>query len=213
MIKRQLSNPDSPQYKILQHGCDYVTDAELISVLTGRNVEQAREISTKYKMNHLAKMSYHELLNIGLPSVSALRLVASFALIRRRQPDNDNVVHSSKDAFMFVRPYLADKIHEEMYAIFLNRSNRVICIWKVSQGGISGTVTDIRLILKKAIEVAASSLVLAHNHPSGNLKPSQADMAITKKIDEAGKMLDVKILDHVIIGDNAYFSFADEGLI
>lgn len=122
-------------------------------------------------------------------------------------------IQSSNDVFELFQPLLADIPHEEFWVALLNRSNRIIDTIRVSQGGVSGTVTDIRLILKHAIEKLASSIILCHNHPSGNNKPSDNDIAITRKVKDAGNVMDIAVLDHIIICEKNYYSFADEGII
>ena len=121
-------------------------------------------------------------------------------------------IRSSKDIFEFFHPILADLPHEEFWVVFLNQSNKIIDKYRVSQGGISGTVIDVRLIMKAAIEKLASGIILCHNHPSGNLKPSGSDIKITKKMRDAGEIMEIKVLDHIIVTDESYFSFADEGI-
>ena len=122
-------------------------------------------------------------------------------------------IESSITAFEALYPYLADLDHEQFYTMLVNRSNKGIDIVKISQGGVSGTVADSKLIFKSAVEKLASGIILAHNHPSGNLSPSQADITLTRKLQEAGKLLDISVLDHIIIANNEYFSFADQGMI
>ncbi|HRR94201.1 MAG TPA: JAB domain-containing protein, partial [Bacteroidales bacterium] len=122
-------------------------------------------------------------------------------------------IKSSRDVFELINPMLADLKHEEFWILFLNRSNRVINRMKLSQGGISGTVTDVRIVMKKAIEFLASGIIVCHNHPSGNLNPSESDSKITQKIREAGNLMDIQLLDHLIISERDYYSFADNGLL
>lgn len=152
----------------------------------------------------------------GIGEAKAVSITAALEIGRRRKDEDapvQSVIQSSRDAFAIMQPIVGDLMHEEFWILLLNRSNRLIEAMRTSQGGISGTVTDIRMILKNAILRTASSIVLCHNHPSGNLKPSRADLDITKKMNEAAKMMDLKVLDHIILADRDYFSFADEGLL
>lgn len=146
----------------------------------------------------------------------AVTIAAALEMGRRRIEEGmeeKQTITSSKNAYDVLQSKLSDLPHEEFWVIFMNRRNTVIKIDCISRGGVSGTVVDIRLILKPAIECLASGIILAHNHPSGNLKPSQEDISITKKVKEAGKLMDIVIQDHLIIGDNSYLSMADEGQI
>jgi len=152
----------------------------------------------------------------GIGEAKAISIISALELGRRRKMfvnDKPSKIESSQSAFEGLYPYLADLDHEQFYTILLNRSNKVIDIIKVSQGGVAGTIADARLIFKSAVEKLASGIILAHNHPSGNLKPSQADIALTKKIKEAGVLLDISVLDHIIIANDKYFSFSDQGMI
>jgi DNA repair protein RadC len=134
---------------------------------------------------------------------------------RRKLAEAEDVfqIRSSKDVADIFQPLLSDLLHEEFWILFLNRSNRVISRMKLSQGGISGTVTDVRIVMKKAIECLASGIIVCHNHPSGNLNPSESDSKITQKIKEAGNLMDIQLLDHLIISDKDYYSFADNGML
>ena len=134
---------------------------------------------------------------------------------RRNQTDSaeKHGISSSKDVFNYFQSILSDLTHEEFWVLYLNRSNKVIDKYKLSQGGVSGTVIDVRLVLKRALELLASSIVVCHNHPSGNRNPSENDSAITEKLKQATAQMDIKLVDHLIIADNSYFSFCDEGLL
>ena len=152
----------------------------------------------------------------GIGKAKAITLIAALELGRRRKlsdPKEKFKISSSQDAYNFLSPLVEDLSHEEFRVLYLNRSNRVVDQKKISQGGISGTVIDVRIILKFAIEVLASSLIISHNHPSGNLQPSDADIQITRKIKEAAKWHDIELLDHIIISDKHYFSFSDKGIL
>lgn len=155
--------------------------------------------------------SYH-----GVGQAKSITIVAAMELGRRRQlsgPLQHPQIKKSADVFALMHPILADLPHEEFWVLILNQANKVIHRFNSSKGGISGTVIDVRLIMEKALYQHASSLILCHNHPSGNSKPSKADISITQKLSEAGKILDIQVLDHVIVAENHYFSFADEGMI
>jgi DNA repair protein RadC len=208
-IKKQ----DSPAYKLLEKGTASMTDSELISVITGKTVEQVRDALAEYRVIDLGKLDYCQLVAVGIPHTASLRLMASLELSRRKEYPEEVQITTSKAAYDIMRPIIGHLDHEEQFVIFLNRANKVKKIWQHTVGGISGTVNDIRLILKKAVDIKSSSIIMAHNHPSGNIKPSQSDIAIIKKLKEACKLLDITLLDSLIICENHYTSFADEGLI
>ena len=208
-----MKEQDSPAYKLLGYGTSNMTDSELLSIITGRSVEKVRETLSEYNVATLGKLNYHQLKNVGLSHTASIRLIASLELSRRKQFEQPAVIQSSRDAFNVMQPIIGHLDHEEQHVIFLNRTNRIIQVWKHSQGGISGTVCDVRLIMKKAIELTASAIVLAHNHPSGNTNPSRADIEMSKRFKGSAEILDIKVLDSLIICENAYTSFADEGII
>ncbi len=216
---------DRPREKMLTKGIRTLSDAELIAILIGSGnlketaVELSRRILAQANNNlhELARMSVDDLKKFkGVGEAKAINIMAALELGRRRkesEPEEKVQVTSSADVARIFQPLLGDLPHEEFWVLLLNRSNRVIDKQMVSQGGIAGTVTDVRIILKVAVEKLASSIILCHNHPSGNLQASEADRTITKKIKEAGKWMDIPVVDHVIIGNEKYFSFADKGLI
>lgn len=215
---------DRPREKLIAKGLQSLSDAELIAILisSGNRGETAVElakrilISADNNLNTLGKLSLNDLQKFkGIGEAKAIAIVAALELGRRRKLSEiieKKIIRSSKDIFEFFHPILADLPHEEFWVVFLNNSSKIIDKLKISQGGLSGTVIDVRLIMKAAIEKLASSIILCHNHPSGNLKPSKNDIEITKKMREAGKILDIKVLDHIIVTDESYFSFGDEGL-
>ncbi|NMC41871.1 MAG: DNA repair protein RadC [Bacteroidales bacterium] len=216
---------DRPREKLYNKGTSALSDAELLGILIGsgtRNrsaVDLGRELLAiaGNNLNILGKMSISEITKIhGIGNARAITIAAALELGRRRKlaelPDTVQI-KSSRDVFEIVNPLLADLKHEEFWILFLNRSNRVINRMKLSQGGISGTVTDVRIIMKKAIEFLASGIIVCHNHPSGNLNPSESDSKITQKIREAGNLMDIQLLDHLIISERDYYSFADNGLL
>ncbi|MEP7264705.1 MAG: DNA repair protein RadC [Bacteroidota bacterium] len=216
---------DRPREKLLQHGRHTLSDAELVAILirTGTKnasaVDLAREILLRSgnDLNTLARLNPRELARIkGMGMVKAVTLVAALEIGRRRREAEamkKEKITGSKDVVDLLQPHLADLIHEEFWLLLLNRANHIIHKTAISKGGISGTVVDPRLIFKEAIEHGASGIILSHNHPSGNTKPSEADIQLTKKLRDAGKNLDIDILDHIIIAGNSFFSFADEGLM
>lgn len=216
---------DRPREKLLDSGSLSLSDAELIAILIGSGnrdetaVELSRRIlgSCENSLNLLGKQTVMELMQFrGIGRAKAVAIAAALELGRRRREETVSKkpsVQSSRDAYAIMQPIVGDLLHEEFWILLLNRSNRLIETLRTSQGGISGTVTDIRMILKNAILHSASSLVLCHNHPSGNLKPSRADMDITRKMKDAAGFMDIKVLDHIIMADRHYFSFADEGLL
>jgi len=216
---------ERPREKVMANGIQYLSDAELLAILLGsgtRNqtaVGLARIIlkSAGNSLQELGRQSISELIRIkGVGPAKAITLLAAMELGRRRagmQHAEKLPVKSSQTVFKIFHPLLGDLDHEEFWLLMLNRANRVLGRYKVSQGGLSGTVIDTRIILKKALDNLASSIIVCHNHPSGNMQPSEADVQITGKLKKAAEMLEIKLLDHVIIADKSYFSFADEGLI
>lgn len=216
---------DRPREKLIAKGLQSLSDTELIAILlaTGsRNrsaLDLAKEVlkSAQNNLNALGRKSLTDLQQInGIGQAKAISIIAALELGRRRKLSEilqQQRITSSQEVFDIFGSMLSDLPHEEFWVLFLDRANKIIDKYKFSQGGISGTVTDVRLILKKGIELLASSMILCHNHPSGNLSPSQADNQITQKISKGGAMLDIQVLDHLIIGNNLYFSYADQGLL
>jgi DNA repair protein RadC len=216
---------DRPREKMLKHGFIALSNAELIAILIGSGnlsesaVELSRRILSDVKndLDKLGKSSVEKLkVYNGIGEAKAINILAALELGRRRILSGNGIqtkINSSEDAFNVINFELSDLTHEEFWVIYLDRANNVIDKAKISQGGISGTVIDVRIILKQAIEKMASSIILAHNHPSGNLSPSQSDLDITRKASEASKLVDMKVLDHIIVAGNNFSSLADEGLI
>jgi len=198
-------------YKLEQRGFDSLSDREVLSLMADTNDPE------KFKnldLLDLAKMSITELIAAGLTKREAQIVASAFEASRRRQALSalDAIqIRSSASVFEYFSALLSDLPHEEFHVMFLNRANRVIKSERISQGGVSGTVTDVRLILKRAIELLASGMVISHNHPSGNTSPSDSDIRITQKIKEAGALLDIQLLDHIIVTGRDYYSFADNG--
>ncbi|OFX88369.1 MAG: hypothetical protein A2W99_07815 [Bacteroidetes bacterium GWF2_33_16] len=214
---------DRPREKLLKKGILSLSDAELIALLIGSGTrnESAVELAKKVlknannNLNELGKLEINDLKkNKGIGEAKAITIMAALELGRRRKISDvidKQKITSSADVNEVFQPLLGDLPHEEFWILLLNRSNKIIDKFKISQGGISGTVIDARLILKLAIEKLASSIVLCHNHPSGNKLPSEADDSITQKLINGGKLLDIKVLDHIIIADTQFYSYADEG--
>jgi DNA repair protein RadC len=217
------SEDDRPREKLMLKGKSALSDAELIAILIGsgsRN-ESAVDLSKRIlasadNLNVLGKMSISQLMNFkGIGEAKAITIISALELGRRRRAE-DAVelvkITSSKRVFEIMQPIIGELPHEEFWVLFLNNSNKVISKSQLSKGGISGTIVDVRLVFKLALESGATALILCHNHPSGNLQPSDADRKITKKIKLAGDSLDVKVLDHLIITETKYYSFVDEGI-
>lgn len=216
---------DRPREKLLSKGLKSLTDAELLAILigSGQKNESAVEVAKKVlnlaqnNLNELGKLSINEFETVkGIGEAKAITLISALELGRRRKLSESKEkykIGGSKDAFNYMQPFLEDLSYEEFWVIYMNRSNRIIDQVKISQGGISGTVIDVRIILKHAIEKLASTIIICHNHPSGNLQPSKSDIQITSKLKEASKFHDIELLDHLIISDSSYYSFADEGII
>ena len=214
---------DRPREKLMLKGKSALSDAELIAILIGsgsRN-ESAVDLSKRILVsaggiNSLAKLSVSQLMKFkGIGEAKAITIIAALELGRRRKAEESpelKKITSSKAVFEIMQPEIGELQHEEFWVLFLNNSNAVISKSQLSKGGITGTSVDIRLIFKLALENSATGLILCHNHPSGNLKPSDADKKITRKICDAGDNLDVKVLDHLIITESKYYSFVDEGI-
>jgi len=216
---------DRPREKLIEKGTSSLSDAELLGILISSGtkdksaVDLGRELlcMANNNLNNLAKLSVSDLRKLhGIGPARAVTITAALELGRRRKMAEvqDTIqIRASKDVADIFQPLLSDLSHEEFWILYLNRSNKVISRMKLSQGGVSGTVTDVRIVMKKAVELLASGIILCHNHPSGNLNPSDADSKITQKIKEAGSFMDIQLLDHLIISDKDYYSFADNGLI
>ncbi|MDX5345788.1 MAG: DNA repair protein RadC [Hymenobacteraceae bacterium] len=216
---------DRPREKLLLKGKAALSDAELIGILIGSGtaklsaVDVAKLIlnAVDNDLNALAKLSVKELMkHKGIGEAKAISIVSALELGRRRKEAVSAAktkITCSTDIYNYIKPQLLDLPHEEFWVILLNRANVVMKKLQISSGGVAGTVADPKMIFKQAIEQLASAIVLVHNHPSGNLKPSTADITLTKKMKEAGLLLDLPILDHLIFTDSDYYSFADEGLL
>jgi DNA repair protein RadC len=216
---------DRPREKLSMQGRRALTDAELIAILigSGSRTETAVELSKRIlhhyenNLNKLAKASIQELSNFrGIGEAKAISIIAALEIGRRRDDTEIKAVESilsSKDAYNLMRRHLVDLNHEEFWIILLGRSSKVLGKELISKGGLSGTVADPKIIFHIALQHQASGIILIHNHPSGNLKPSQLDISLTKRLSEAGRLLDIQIFDHLIIGDTGFYSFGDESLL
>lgn len=214
---------DRPREKLLLKGKRSLSDAELIAILigSGNADESAVDLSKRIlaandnNLNQLARQTVHELMKYkGIGEAKAISIVAALELGARREVAEalfKKQITCSKDGYDILRPILADLPHEEFWVIYLNRANKVLMKESVSSGGVAGTVADVKIIFKKALELLATGIILAHNHPSGNLQPSHSDVTLTKKMKQAGEILEVQVLDHLIVTSNGYYSFADEG--
>lgn len=221
---KQWASEDRPREKLLEKGIFSLSDAELIAILisTGTKKASAVDVSktiladSDNNLNKLGKKTINDLMKIdGIGQAKAISIIAALELGRRRKNvDLKKIkISSSESAFEILQPILGDLPHEEFWVLYLNRANQVIDKEIISRGGTAGTVIDNKIILKLGIEKLAQGIILAHNHPSGNISPSKNDMQITSKIKEAAKLIDINLLDHIIIGNNKYYSFTDEGVL
>lgn len=216
---------DRPREKLVAKGKNALSDAELIAILIGsgnRNesaVALSKRIlnSVKGNINALAKLSVEKLMTFkGIGEAKAISIITGLELGKRRQLERaleKPKITSSKDGFNIMQPIIGDLEHEEFWVLFLNNSNKVLAKNQISKGGLTATIVDVRLLFKQALELTSVAMIVCHNHPSGKLEPSSADKQLTQKIKQAGTTLDIKLLDHLIITEKAYFSFADEGLL
>ena len=216
---------DRPREKLLDKGRHILSEAELIAILigSGSKNETAVELSKRIlvnvnnNLNELGKLSVQELMKFkGIGEAKAISIIAALELGRRRKETEfirKDKITGSRDVYEIVKPLLIDLPHEEFWLLILNRANFIVKKELISRGGIAGTVVDTKLIFKRAVDNYASSIVVCHNHPSGNLKPSEADVKLTKSIKEAGKVMEIPLLDHLIVTEHGYYSFGDEGLI
>lgn len=222
---KNWSQDDQPREKLLYKGKAALSDAELVAILigSGNREESAVDLckrilsSVDNNLSELGKLSIKQLMDFkGIGEAKAISIVAALELGRRRRGEDalqKKKITSSDSVFELMQPIIGELQHEEFWIIYLNNSNKVIHKNQLSKGGITGTLVDVRLVLKHALEVGATGLILAHNHPSGTLKPSEADKQITNKLKMASENLDIKVLDHLIVTEKAYFSFADENLL
>ena len=218
---KNWSQDDQPREKLLYKGKAALSDAELVAILIGsgtRNesaVELCKRIlaSANNNLTDLGKLSIKQLMEFkGIGEAKAITIAAAMELGRRRRGEEaleKDKITSSESVFELMQPILGELPHEEFWIVYLNNSNKVIQKNQLSKGGITGTLVDVRLVMKNAIEIGAVGIILVHNHPSGTLKPREADRQLTNKLKIAGESLDIKVLDHIIITEASYFSFAD----
>jgi DNA repair protein RadC len=216
---------DRPREKLMLQGKEKLTDAELITILIGSGTkeESALELSKRIlssvnnNINQLASLSLEKLITFkGIGLARAISIITALELGKRRhfaQVEQKPVIKSSNDVFKIIHPIIGELEHEEFWVLFLNNSNKVISKQQLSKGGITATMVDVRLLFKRAVELTSVGIIVCHNHPSGKLSPSNSDKQLTAKVKEAGNTLDIKLLDHLIITQKEYFSFADNGLI
>tara|TARA_R110001592_G_scaffold6645_7_gene35792 strand:- start:4047 stop:4733 length:687 start_codon:yes stop_codon:yes gene_type:complete len=216
---------DRPREKLVAKGKNALSDAELIAILigSGNRNESAVALSKRIlnsvngNINALAKLSVEKLMTFnGIGEAKAISIITGLELGKRRQLEialEKSKITSSKDGFNIMQPIIGDLEHEEFWVLFLNNSNKVLAKNQISKGGLTATIVDVRLLFKQALELTSVAMIVCHNHPSGKLEPSNADKQLTQKIKQAGTTLDIKLLDHLIITEKAYFSFADEGLL
>lgn len=214
---------DRPREKMASKGRATLSNSELLAILLGTGtrdksaVEVAQDLlaNCQHSLRELSRKNLNELTRVkGIGEAKALTILAAMELARRRGDEEEvkrNKIRGSQDVYQFIKPHLSDLHHEEFHVLYLTRANFVLSHTRISQGGLSGTVADGKVIFKQALDLRASYIILIHNHPSGALFPSDHDFALTKKLVDFGKFIDLPVLDHVIYTDNGYFSFSDEG--
>jgi len=222
---KNWQNDDRPREKLLLKGKQALSNAELIAILIGSGntkesaVELAQRIMQSVDNNliNLSRLSINDLMKFkGIGEAKAITIVGAMELGRRRREEEvkeKKKIGSSKDVFEIFQPNMADSPFEEFWILLVNRANKIISKHQISQGGVSGTVADPKRIFQLALENLASGIILCHNHPSGNTQPSQQDIKLTRKINDGAKLLEINLLDHIILGDENYYSFADNGMM
>jgi len=222
---KSWSKEDRPREKLIEKGRNTLTEAELLALVIGNGYENKSAVSlardllfkSSNDLNVLAKSQVESLTECkGIGEAKAVSIIAAFELGRRRIGQEESkkvIIKNSRSAFKVIQSTLMDLQHEEMWVILLNRANKLISTELISVGGLNATCSDLRIIFNKAVLKLASSFILVHNHPSGNLSPSQSDIKITNKIKKSSDIMDIKLLDHLIVVDNDYFSFSDKGMI
>ena len=221
---KQWAEEDRPREKLLLKGKSALSNAELLGILIGSGTRELTAVDlaktildqSNNDLNKIARLSVQDLKKFkGIGDAKAINIVSALELSRRRSSEDSTTekITGSADVYEFMKPELTDLGHEEFWLLLLNRANKIIKKQPISQGGVSGTVADPKLIFNHALNHLASSIILVHNHPSGNTKPSEADKRLTRQLFEAGKFLEIAVLDHIIFTDNAYFSFADQNLL
>lgn len=222
---KSWAEDDRPREKLLSKGKMSLSDAELIAILigSGNRTESAVDLSKRIlqsvnnNLSELGRLTVNDLTKFkGIGEAKAISIITALEVGRRRRESEamqKAVITSSKDVYELMQPVLGELGHEEFWVLYLSNSNKVLSKQNISKGGITGTVVDSRIVFKYALEQLATSIVLCHNHPSGNLNPSDADIRLTKKIKEAGNVMDIKVLDHLIITEKEYYSFMDKGIL
>ncbi|GEN74630.1 RadC family protein [Chryseobacterium hagamense] len=225
MAIKFLAEDDRPREKFLLKGINSLSDSELLAIIlrSGSREETAIELARKIlnSVNHswhqLSLLSVKDLMKFkGVGEVKAIAVATALEIGRRRaaqEVPEKSLIACSNDGYQILRKYLSDLRTEEFWAIFLNQSNRVLHFTQLTHGGINQSIVDVRILFKTALDHYATAIIIAHNHPSGNLRPSKEDLEITRRIKEAGKMLNIQLLDHLIITQNSYFSLSDDGLL
>lgn len=222
---KEWAEDDRPREKLVLKGKESLSDAELLAIIIGSGTRSESALDLSKKILSLSKNSLHdlgfksikELSEIkGIGPAKAISIIAALEIGKRRKMreviEKDKIT-SSNDVYEIIYPLISDKQHEEFWVVYMNKANKIIDREQISSGGVSNTQVDVKLILKKALEKLATAMILCHNHPSGNLQPSESDISLTKKIISGAKLFDCMVYDHLIIGQNKYFSFADEGLM
>ncbi|MCS3529176.1 RadC family protein [Chryseobacterium sp. JUb7] len=222
---KYLAEDDRPREKFLLKGINSLSDSELLAIIMGSGsrdetaVELAQKIlaSVDHNWHQLSLLSVKDLMKFkGVGEVKAITIVTALEIGKRRagqEISKKTVISNSEDAYLILKNQLSDLHTEEFWAVYLNQSNKVIHIAKLTEGGINQSIVDVRILFRLALDYYATGIIIAHNHPSDSLKPSREDLAITQKIKEAGSFLSIQLLDHLIITQNSYFSFSDEGLL
>ena len=210
---------DRPREKMIKKGISALSNSELIAILIGNGTKDESAIDVAQNVlnhannniNELSRFTLKQLCKInGIKNAKALRIIAALELGRRRNAEDiieKKKITSSNDVFILFKSLINDLSHEEFWVLYLNHANNIIDHTRISQGGIAGTITDLRIIFKTALDKMATNIIVCHNHPSGNLIPSEADIKLTNKLFEAGKIIDIQLLDHLIIANNKYYSF------
>lgn len=222
---RKWNENDRPREKLLVKGKNSLTDSELIAILIGSGNKEESAValskrilaSVDHQINALSKLSVKQLMDFkGIGEAKAISIVAGLELGKRRKEESVPMIPkigSSTDVFHIMNPIIGDLEHEEFWVLFLNNSNKVLQKKQISVGGKTGTLVDPRIVFRSALEFNATAIILTHNHPSGTLVPSESDKALTQKLKQAGMSLDIKLLDHLIITEKDYFSFADQAIL
>lgn len=222
---KSWSEEDRPREKLLQKGYQALTNAELIAILLGSGTKSESAVDVARRLlgiadNELEQLGQFSLNKLsepkGIGQAKAITIAAALELGRRRKetkPQKKPRITESRDVHEYMYPYFADLSHEQFYLVLLNRKHEIMDTTNISKGGVSGTVVDPKIVFKTAIDKLASSIIICHNHPSGNKKPSEEDKRLTRRLQEGAEYLDIRVLDHLVLTDSGYLSFADEGLM